>query len=120
MVRDAMNRPVTEVRAGIDAERAALAGDQTEKAVIGDSAQGFANIAKDEIDDAVGGFANARQEFESAAQEAVADIQDDTGFIQAITRLENATGTEIVEPKTAAFKDILRALESNYAQMYNT
>jgi hypothetical protein len=120
VVRDAMNRPVTEVRAGIDAERAALAGDQTEKAVIGDSAQGFANIAKDEIDDAVGGFANARQEFESAAQEAVSDIQDDTGFIQAITRLENVTGTEIVEPKTAAFKDILRALESNYAQMYNT
>lgn len=119
-IKDAMDAPVNYVREGIEGERDRLAAGQAEREVLDQSAQGFTEIGRQQLDTAVGGFSNAREAFEISAQNSLEGVQDDLGFIQAIERLETSVGTDIVEPKTAAFRDIVQALEDNYAQMVTT
>lgn len=119
-ILETMNAPVKKAIKGVEAERATLAEGASEKEVLTGAAQGFTEIGRNQLDSAVGGFSNAREAFEASAQNSLEGVQDDLGFIQAIERLETSVGTDIVEPKTAAFTDIVQALEDNYAQMVTT
>ena len=118
-IKKALDAPANRVRDGLEIEKAQLAEGADEFGVLEDSSQGFVNIAKEKVDESAGGLAAARQDFENAATTSLRGVEDDLGFVGALERLETATGTEIVAPKTGAFKDILTGLEDSYALMVN-
>ncbi len=118
-IKQQLDAPANAVREGLEIEKAQLADGVNEFDVLQNSSQGFVDVAKDQVDEAAGGLAAARTEFENAATKSLQSMEGDLGFVDALTRLETATGTEIVAPKTGAFKDIVNSLEDSYALMVN-
>lgn len=118
-IKESLDAPANAVREGLEIEKSQLALGADESKVLQDSSQGFVDIAKSQVDESAGGLAAARTEFENAATSSLKGMEDDLGFIGALERLETATGTEIVAPKTGAFKDIINSLEDSYALMVN-
>lgn len=118
-IKRKLDAPANAVREGLEMEKAQLADGVNEFDVLQNSSQGFVDIAKDQVDEAAGGLAAARTEFENAATKSLQSMEGDLGFVDALSRLETATGTEIVAPKTGAFKDIVNSLEDSYALMVN-
>ena len=119
VIKESLDAPANAVREGLEIEKSQLALGSDESKVLRDSSQGFVDIAKSQVDESAGGLAAARTEFENAATSSLKGMEDDLGFIGALERLEAATGTEIVAPKTGAFKDIVNSLEDSYALMVN-
>lgn len=119
IIKESLDAPANAVREGLEIQKTNLANGAPESVVLSDSSQGFVNIAKDQVDASVGGLAAAREQFESAANKSLNGMEDDLGFIGALEKLQTATGTEIVAPKTGAFKDIVNSLEDSYALMVN-
>ena len=119
IIKERLDAPANAVREGLEIEKAQLADGADEFSVLQDSSQGFVDIAKSQVDESAGGLAAARTEFENAATSSLKGMEDDLGFIGALERLETATGTEIVAPKTGAFKEIVTGLEDSYALMVN-
>lgn len=119
VIKESLDAPANAVREGLEIEKAQLAGGADEFSVLQNSSQGFVDIAKSQVDESAGGLAAARTEFENAATSSLKGMEDDLGFIGALERLETATGTEIVAPKTGAFKEIVTGLEDSYALMVN-
>lgn len=118
-IKESLDAPANAVREGLEIEKSQLALGADESKVLQDSSQGFVDIAKSQVDESAGGLAAARTEFENAATSSLKGMEDDLGFIGALERLETATGTEIVAPKTGAFKEIVTGLEDSYALMVN-
>jgi hypothetical protein len=118
-IKQKLDAPANAVREGLAIEKDRLADGATEFDVLQNSSQGFVDVAKDQVDEAAGGLVAARTEFENAATKSLQSMEGDLGFVDALSRLETATGTEIVAPKTGAFKDIVNSLEDSYALMVN-
>jgi len=118
-IKQKLDAPANAAREGLAIEKDRLADGANEFDVLQNSSQGFVDIAKDQVDEAAGGLAAARTEFENAATKSLQSMEGDLGFVDALSRLETATGTEIVAPKTGAFKDIVNSLEDSYALMVN-
>ena len=119
IIKDAVDRPSIEVQGGLAQETDMLLDGATPNAVMQDASDVAVDVARTQVDEAAGGVAAARKTFETSAAETVTTLKGDPGFTELLARLEKVTGTEIVDPKTAAFSDIVRGLEDSLALMVN-
>tara|TARA_Y100000015_G_scaffold17734_1_gene17092 strand:- start:4925 stop:8374 length:3450 start_codon:yes stop_codon:yes gene_type:complete len=116
-VKAQLDAPVNEVTNQLETQAQNLIGDSTNQQVLADSAEGLVNVARTQVDDIVQKNAEeVRQAYAQSVDEVVDAISDDLGLLK---RLEEASGTKIVDDKTAARVQIQEGLEQNYSFMVN-
>ena len=114
-VKEAMDAPVVELNTQLSAQADDLAAGSTNQAVLQDSADSLVNIARTDAQNVIEkNAAELQAEYNSKAGGLVQAISDDLGLI---ARLEDASGTQIADPKTAARVDIQDGLENSYTIM---
>ena len=114
-VKEAMDRPVVELNTQLGAQADNLTEGSTNQAVLQDSANEFVDVARRDTTQILEQNAQELQaEYNRKAGGLVQAIGDDLGLI---ARLEDASGTQIADPKTAARVDIQNGLEESYTRM---